>query len=69
MRSPAEPDVWVGSADPADFLLVTDQRPDPRHLSIPAWRMLGTVAGPVLSLAGLAYLANALDTLRSLGNP
>ena len=66
-HSTTEPDVWIGNGE--DSLLVTDQRPDPRHLSIPAWRVLGAVAGPVLSLTGLAYLANALDALRSLGNP
>jgi len=64
-----EPDLWVGSGDHLDFLYVTDRKPDQRHLGLPAWRVVGTVVGPALSLAGLSYLAGALDSLRAMGNP
>ena len=63
-----EPDLWVGSGDHLDFMFVTDHRPDLRRLALPAWRVLGTVVGPALSLSGLCYLAGALDTLRAMGN-
>jgi hypothetical protein len=63
------PEVCIGSGEHLDFLLVTDRDPDPRRLSLPAWRMAGAAAGPALSLAGLSYLAGALDWVRALGQP
>jgi hypothetical protein len=64
----AEPELCIGSGEPFDFVLVSDRPPDLRQLGVPAWRLAGLVAGPALSLAGLSYLAGALDTLRALGN-
>lgn len=63
-----EPDFWVGSGEHLDFLLITDRAPDPRQLTVPAWRVLGTVVGPALSLSGLCYLAGVVDSLRATGN-
>ncbi|MBI1799433.1 MAG: hypothetical protein HYR73_07065 [Candidatus Eisenbacteria bacterium] len=64
-----EPDLWIGAGEHLDFLLVTDRTPDPLPYLLPAWRMLGAAAGPVLGLAGLTYLASALDWLRAQGAP
>ncbi len=62
-----EPDVWIGSGEHLDFLLVSDRPPQPAQLRIPTHRVLGVAIGPVLSMAGLIYLASAADFLRSIG--
>ncbi len=56
-----EPDDYVG------FLLVSDRAPAPGTLAVPAWRTIGALAGPALSLMGLLYLAAAAERMRSLG--
>jgi len=56
------------SFDPSDalgFLLVSDQAPEPRHLTVSAVRIAGLVLGPMLTFAGLLYLALAVDLLRA----
>jgi hypothetical protein len=61
----SEPDLRISSGEHLDFLLVTDRKPSASRLSLPAWRMLGAAAGPAMGLAGLTYLASALDWLRA----
>jgi len=62
---PAE--VTLGPGDYVDFMLVTDRAPAPGALAVPAWRALGVLVGPALSLTGLLYLAAAAERLRELG--
>ena len=61
------PVLWVGRGDHLEFLLVSDQAPEARRLSPPFWQTLGAAFGPLLSLAGLVYLARALDVMRAAG--
>jgi hypothetical protein len=57
----------IGPGEFLDFLFVSDHEPSPGELRPPAWRSVGAVAGPALSLLGLLYLASAADALRALG--
>jgi hypothetical protein len=61
------PELWLGPGEFLDFLFVSDRAPAARDLAVPAWRALGAIAGPALSLLGLLYLAAAADHLRTLG--
>jgi hypothetical protein len=63
----ASPDLWIGSDDHLDFMLVSDQPPGDQDLRVPARRAIGVLVGPVLSLTGMLYLAGVADYLRSLG--
>jgi hypothetical protein len=66
--SPArEPDLWIGSGGHLEFLKISDRTIDPRTLAVPPWNMVGLGLGPLLTLAGLFYLARAADVLRSTG--
>ena len=67
-ESPASPRMWIGG-DAHDYLYISDVAPDLDALSPSVWHTLGAYIGPAVSLAGLSYLAGALDTLRSLGRP
>jgi len=66
---PAAPgsDLRIDSGEHLDFLLVSDRPPEPRHLAVARLRVAGVAIGPLLSLAGMLYLANAADSLSSLG--
>jgi hypothetical protein len=66
--APADPGpgLWVGPDGLVDFTLVSDREPAAEDLAVSRWRTLGIVAGPVLSLFGLLYLAAAADALRAL---
>jgi len=64
-RPDPESELWIESDAQLDYLRISDHPPQRSELHVPAWRMLGIAVGPALSLAGLLYLANALDTLRS----
>lgn len=66
-RPGSEPDLWVDAGGHLEFLVVADQPPVPRAFRVSPLRLIGVVAGPILSLAGLLYLANAADRLQSLG--
>ncbi len=61
------PELWVGPDGLVDFTLVSDREPAAGDLAVSRWRTLGLLAGPVLSLFGLLYLAAAADALRALG--
>jgi hypothetical protein len=67
VAAPGAPVLWLGPGEFLDYLLVSDREPTARDLAVPAWRVLGAFAGPVLSLLGLVYLAAAADHLRALG--
>jgi hypothetical protein len=62
-----EPELWVGNGEHLDFLYISDRASEPTRLAPPEWRVAGAIVGPLLSLAGLTYLAGALDALRALG--
>ena len=64
---PREPDLWIGSGGHLEFLRISDRALDPRALAMPAWSLFGLGLGPLLSLAGLLYLAHAADRLRAAG--
>lgn len=66
-RSPSEPEVAFDANEPIDFLRVSDRAPSPAELRIPAARVAGLVFGPLLSLAGILYLAAVADLLREHG--
>ena len=59
-------DLEVEAGEPLGYLLVSDRPPEPRHFGVPAVRVLGMALGPLLSLAGLVYLALAADRLRTV---
>ena len=59
-------DLLIGVGEHLDFMLVSDQPPSARQLRMPIWRSLGIALGPALTLAGLIYLASALDAWRAL---
>jgi hypothetical protein len=63
----SEPDLWLGPGEHLDFLLVSHAEPQLSRFSVPAWRALGAAFGPALSMAGLLYLASALDFMRASG--
>ena len=62
-----DPDLWIGSDDHLDFLLVSDQPPGEEDLHVPTRLAVGVLIGPALSLTGMLYLASVADYLRSLG--
>lgn len=60
-------ELTIGSGDPAEFLLVADRAPHADELRIPLWRTAGAIAGPLLGLLGVLYLASAAQYFRALG--
>jgi hypothetical protein len=53
-------------ADPSlDFLHISDRTPTAEALAVPAWRALGVLAGPLLGVLGMLYLAALADALRA----
>ena len=49
----------IGAGEPFEHCVVSDGAPETWRFAPPAWRLLGTVLGPTLSLAGLLMLAEA----------
>jgi hypothetical protein len=49
-----------------EFLRISDTAPTTAAVMVPAWRALGVIVGPLMSLAGLLYLAALADSLRAL---
>lgn len=65
--TPETPDLWIDEGGTLDFLLVSDTPIARPALAWAGVRTLGLAAGPLLSLAGLLYLAHAADRLHELG--
>lgn len=60
MASAPATSAWsIGPAEPFERCIVSDGAPDAGRFAPPAWRLLGTVLGPALSLVGLLMLAEA----------
>ena len=55
----AHPELWIEAAEPFERVLVSGAVPSRGTLSPPAWRLALLVLGPLLTLAGLLYLAQA----------
>jgi hypothetical protein len=58
-------DLRIDPGDALGFLLVSDQPPEPRQIAVGGIRIAGVALGPLLTLAGLLYLALAADLLRA----
>lgn len=61
-----EPDLWIDEGGSLEYLYVSDAAPGSLAEAQPAWKLIGLGLGPILSLTGLLYLANAADRLRSI---
>lgn len=61
-----EPDLAIDEGGSLEYLYVSDAAPIHLADAQPAWKLIGLGLGPVLSLTGLLYLANAADRLRSI---
>jgi hypothetical protein len=61
-----EPDLWIDEGGSLEYLHVSDTGPARLAELQPAWKLIGLGLGPILSLTGLLYLANAADRLRSI---
>jgi len=64
---PSAPEVTISTGEHLDFLLVTDRAPSPGDLHVAAPRVAGVLLGPMLTLAGMFYLAAAADSVRAAG--
>lgn len=56
----AEPELWIEAGE-ALPLIVSDSLPEQGAWSPPAWQVGLAVVGPLVSLVGMLYLAQALD--------
>lgn len=61
-----EPDLWIDEGGSLEYLHVSDAAPGRLADAQPRWKLVGLGLGPILSLTGLLYLANAADRLRSI---
>jgi hypothetical protein len=52
-----------------DYLRISDRAPTSATLAVPAWRALGVIAGPLLGILGMLYLAALADALRATRLP
>ena len=64
--STSEPDLSIDEGGSLEYLHVSDTAPARLAELQPAWKLIGLGLGPILSLTGLLYLANAADRLRSI---
>lgn len=62
-----EPDLWIDDGGNLELIHVSDRAPRPTALAPSPFFLIGLVIGPLISLLGLLYLANAADYLRSHG--
>lgn len=60
------PAAWIGPIDRTDWMHVSGAAVDPASLRTPARNLAALVAGPLLGLLGLLYLAAAADHWRAL---
>jgi hypothetical protein len=61
-----EPDLSIDEGGSLEYLYVSDAAPGALDRAQPAWKLIGLGLGPILSLTGLLYLANAADRLRTI---
>jgi hypothetical protein len=61
------PRVRLACGEPLERVFVSATRPAPEQLAPPAWRAAGAIAGPAMTLGGLAYLLFAM--LQRFGGP
>jgi hypothetical protein len=61
--APADgPSLRIAAADPLELRVLAAGEIDAATLALPAWRAWGAVLGPLVSLAGMVYLAHAAET-------
>lgn len=60
------PSLWIGPAEHTDFMQVSDAPIDAAALRTPARTLAGLVAGPLLAMLGILYLAAAAGAWRAL---
>lgn len=60
------PSAWIGPVDKTDWMHVSSEPVDPASLRAPLRHLAALVAGPLLGLLGLLYLAAAADHWRAL---
>jgi len=60
------PGAWIGPIDHTEWMHVSGGPVDPASLRAPARELAGLVAGPLVGLLGLLYLAAAADHWRAL---
>jgi hypothetical protein len=65
--NPYDPDLWIDRGGQLDLLHVGNLDLRPRTMEVPVYHLLGLGLGPLLTLAGLLYLAGTAERLRSLG--
>jgi hypothetical protein len=58
-------DLQIDPGEPLGHLVISDRPPEAQHLVVPALRVAGVALGPLLSFAGLLYLAYAMDLMRA----
>jgi hypothetical protein len=61
-----EPDLWIDEGGSLEYLYISDKAPHRLAEAQPGWKLIGLGLGPILSLTGLLYLANAAERLRSI---
>jgi hypothetical protein len=62
-QAPADrPALRIAGADPLELRVIATGDADTARLAPPQWRAWGVLVGPLLSLAGLMYLAHALES-------
>jgi hypothetical protein len=60
-RVQPRPNLRIAALDPLELRVVANGEVHPENFAPPRWRAFGAVLGPVLSLAGLVYLAHAAE--------
>jgi len=62
-----QPDLWLDDGGTLAFLVVGDRDPGNLLRSAPAWKAILIALGPLLTLGGLLYLANAAERFHTMG--
>jgi len=62
-----EPDLWINAGEHLQMLMVLDREPAASELRVAPARVSGILFGPLLTLAGMLFLAHLADQLRAAG--
>jgi hypothetical protein len=62
-----EPDLWINAGEHLQMLLVSDTEPTADQLKVAPVRVSGILFGPMLTLAGMLFLAHMADRMRAAG--